>query len=373
MKKKVFIIAGEASGDIIGANLIKVIKHSQIELKGIGGDAMKQVGMNLEFHYENIAIMGIFEVISSYFSLLKYLHKTIDIITAYQPDLIITIDSPGFNFRVIDALRKKNLQFKAIHYVAPTVWAYSPERVKNVARLYDHILLILPFESQYFNCMPHTFVGHPIVEDMACMMNQNNVKQINNDEKWNIAILPGSRKVEIKRHMPILHDFMKLFRQTHQDRNIIFNFLTLPHLRNFLIYDMQVKENICSDVINHNNMIQNSVLGIVKSGTITMRFMANMTPCITFYKVHCITAWIMKRKLQIKRFNLCNIITHSDTIPELIQKDFTAQNLVESATNMLLNSNHKILECYKQTWKQLKQNELPSIKAAKIIFQYLGI
>ena len=79
----------------------------------------------------------------------------------------------------------------------------------------------------------HTFVGHPIVEDMACMMNQNNVKQINNDEKWNIAILPGSRKVEIKRHMPILHDFMKLFRQTHQDRNIIFNFLTLPHLRNF--------------------------------------------------------------------------------------------------------------------------------------------
>lgn len=366
-KKKIFIIAGEASGDTLGANLMKAM-NDEYEVYGVGGDLMKAAGVKLLFHYEEIAVLGLFEVLTSYFRLMRHLKQTIQAIIEFQPDLIVTIDSPGFNFRVMEAIRK-TLKCKAIHYVAPSVWAYAENRVQRVARLYDHILLILPFESSYFECMPHTFVGHPIVEDTSCLLH-NFTKDMNFERKHRvISIMAGSRKSELKHHLPILIEYVKLMSDRH---DIEFHFLTLPHLKDFLQKQLQDIKNLVKINDNpheHNKIIQESVLGIVKSGTATMRFMANATPAITFYKVSNLTAWIMKRRLKINTFNLCNLITNSTILPELIQENFSAKNLLDTTIELLSNptARDQIIRCYLNVWNAIQQNECPSIKAVQVI------
>lgn len=378
--KKVFIVVGEASGDILGANLIRELLTQDCRVKGIGGELMKEAGCEIIFHYEAIAVMGLLEVLPAIFRLRKYMQKAIQSIADFQPDVIVTIDSPGFNFRLIKLLKKK-LKFTAIHYVAPTVWAYAEHRAKVVKSLYDHILLILPFEAQYFNNMPHTFVGHPIIEDSSCLFNiSQNIKEF--DEKklqnitWDISIMVGSRPCEIKQHTQVIVEWINLMKQEYHKR-INFYFLTLPHLEQLTRDEINNYTNnldnisINSDTKSHNQIISKSILGIVKSGTATMKFMANGTPAITFYKVSKVTAWIMKLRLKIDKFNLCNIITNSYTLPELMQENFNVNNLLVKTKELLSTSRAGIINCYLQTWNMLKQDQLPSKKAAEIVKKYL--
>jgi lipid-A-disaccharide synthase len=379
-RKKIFIIAGEASGDILGASLARELLNSDCVIEGIGGEMMVKSGCKIAFHYENIAVMGLFEVIPALFRIRKYMQIAKKSIVQFQPDVVVTIDSPGFNFRLIKSLKNK-LKFTAIHYVAPTVWAYAENRVKIVESLYDHLLLILPFEGKYFNNMRHTFVGHPIIEDSSCLLQQTqdikaiDIKKMQNPI-WNISIMVGSRAGEIKRHIQIIIAWIELMRREYS-HEIHFHFLTLPHIAG-LLYE-KIKQNtrnldniyINSDISSHNEIIQKSILGIVKSGTATTRFMANATPAITFYKVSNITAWIMRFRLKINKFNLCNIITDSNTLPELMQGNFTANNLLDKTRELLTTSRQDIMNCYLKTWNMLKQNELPGKKAAEIVKKYL--
>lgn len=379
-KKKVFIVAGEASGDTLGANLTRELLSISCAVNGIGGDAMSSIGCKISFHYEKIAVMGLLEVVPAIFRLRKYMKKAIQSIVEFQPDVVVTIDSPGFNFRLIKSL-KKILKFTAIHYVAPTVWAYGENRVKVVESLYNHILLILPFEAQYFGNMRHTFVGHPIIEDTSCLLNHTkNIVELDTQKMqnttWNISIMVGSRVGEIIRHTHVIVEWINLMR-TKYGKKVHFHFLTLPHLEQLLRDEINLCTNnleniyINSDITTHNQIISKSILGIVKSGTATMRFMANGTPAITFYKVSKVTAWIMKLRLKIDKFNLCNIITDSHTLPELMQDNFDANNLFTKSQELLTTSRVEIVNCYLKVWNMLKQDKLPSKKAAEIINQYL--
>jgi lipid-A-disaccharide synthase len=379
-KKKIFVIAGEASGDTIGANLIRELQSQDYIIKGIGGQAMEESGCEIIFHYDNIAVMGLVEVVFSLPNLMQSMNEAIKSIVEFQPDLIVTIDSPGFNFRLIRKLRKL-LKFTAIHYVAPTVWAYGASRVKVVEELFDHILLILPFEGEYFSQMPYTFVGHPIVEDNCKLQSareeivaQDNLKLQSN--LWHIAIMVGSRRSEIRSHTRTIVEWINLMEKSY-DKDMKFHFLTLPHLESFLRAEIAACHSnssniyINSDSETHSDVIGKSILGLVKSGTATMRFMANGTPAITFYKVSKITAWIMKRRLKINKFNLCNIITNSYTLPELIQEDFTTNKLMARSKELLESSRLDIINCYLTTWDMLQQEVLPSKKAAEIVKKYL--
>ncbi len=384
MRKKIFIVAGEASGDIIGANLINAMQDKNIEFRGIGGQMMQAAGANIIFHYKKISVIGFIEIFYHFLDILRYMKRTVTAISEFKPDMIVTIDSPGFNFRLIKAI-KKDLDCKAIHYVAPTVWAYGEDRAQLVSQLYKHILLILPFEGKYFQHMPHTFVGHPIVEEKTYLM-QNAAKLYELDasklqsNRWTISILPGSRKSEIKIHMKTLLEAMDLIKNRFSEKqDIKFKILTLPHLKSFL--EEQISGNnsnndsieINDDVSQHDKIIQESIIGIVKSGTSTMGFMANGTPAITFYKVSPLSAWIIKKKLKILRFNLCNIIMFCDVLPELIQDNFTATNILEIAVETILSAakRHKIMDLYLKTWDKLQQSEKPSQIAAEVIYEYL--
>lgn len=380
-RKKVFIIAGEASGDILGAGLVRELLTAGYIVEGIGGEMMVSSGCKIVFHYEMIAVMGLLEVIPALFRIKKHMEIAIKSIMQFQPHVIITIDSPGFNFRLIKALKNK-CKFNAIHYVAPTVWAYGANRVKIVESLYDHILLILPFEAKYFSNMQHTFVGHPMIEDNSCLLQRRqDINKIDQQKMeraiWDISIMVGSRVGEIKRHIGIIIAWIELMRKEKYNHVIQFHFLTLPHLVEFLHDNIkQYTDNfdniyINSDPSSHNKVIEQSILGLVKSGTATMRFMANGTPAITFYKVSRITAWIMKLRLKIDKFNLCNIITDSYILPELIQDSFKVNNLLVKSKELLTTSRIDIINCYLKTWNMLKQDQLPSKKAAEIVKKYL--
>jgi lipid-A-disaccharide synthase len=201
--KKIFIIAGEVSGDQLGSILLKKLKNSNnsIHFCGVGGENLLKSGLRPIFPMERISLMGLVEVLPKIPELLSLIKLTVNKIINIQPDLIITIDSPGFNFRVLKKLKKLNVNIPNIHVVAPTVWAWKANRAKKIARYVDNLFVLYPFEKKYFT--PHGiktyFIGHPLVEKI----NINKIS-INNDKKKYISIFPGSRKNEINLHLDLI-------------------------------------------------------------------------------------------------------------------------------------------------------------------------
>src|SRR5579884_2215300 len=205
----VYIIAGEHSGDLIGAHLMQSLREQStrhIQFYGVGGDRMAAEGIESLFPYYELSMMGFVEILPYVFNMAVRISQTVDDILAKKPNMIITIDSPGFCFRVVERLRKENLAAHYIHYVAPTVWAYKPERAAKCAKLYDHMLVLLPFEPPYFEKvkLPCTWVGHPVIaETMAGNAQAFRKKYEIADSTTVFTLLPGSRKGEVERHMPI--------------------------------------------------------------------------------------------------------------------------------------------------------------------------
>ena len=227
MSKKLFIIAGEPSGDLIGSRLIVAIinKNSKLRLGMIGGTRMSAHGINSLFPMNDIAIMGFLELLPRLPKILFRVFQTYRYLLKFKPDLLVTIDSPGFNFLLVKLLRRKlGNRIKIIHYVAPSVWAYKPERVKVVKNLFDHQLLILPFELPYFakQNIPATYVGHPIFDEPILGISKK-------EEPYLLTIMPGSRKGEIKYHGEIFAKCCQILRQSIP--NLQCAVITLPHLK----------------------------------------------------------------------------------------------------------------------------------------------
>jgi len=324
---KIFIIAGEQSGDDIASNLIQSFKDYPITLEwyGIGGEAMRQAGCKILYPYTYIAILGIWEVVKNFFLLRKIFKNTIKTIKKLNPDLIITIDSPGFNFRLV-----KKLQYPAVHFVAPTVWAYKPKRADVVIKLYKHLFVLLPFELKYFPHLTTTFIGHPI------MKNNYTMKQHKLDEDiWKIVIMPGSRVQELS-HLKVILPAIPLIQNQFPNKTIQFIILTLPHL----VLKIQNLTNSVITVTDNQNILNEAVLVLSKSGTSTLVAAHAQIPMITFYKLSFITALILKKQLKIKFFNLCNIINRfcnnmEESVPELIQDQFSITNISETVIKLL--------------------------------------
>ena len=204
-KKTIFIIAGEISGDQLGGILLKKLKTSDNSLQfyGIGGKNLLELGLKPIFSMEKISLMGLIEVLPKIPELLSLIKLTVNKIIDIKPDLIITIDAPGFNFRILKKLKQLNVNIPNIHIVAPTVWAWKANRAKKIASYVDNLFVLYPFEKKYF--IPHViktyFIGHPLVETI------NKSKNIlNKRKKKYISIFPGSRKNEINFHLDLILD-----------------------------------------------------------------------------------------------------------------------------------------------------------------------
>jgi lipid-A-disaccharide synthase len=206
----VYLIAGEASGDMLGAGLMSAIKAERPDMRfaGIGGEAMRREGIASLFPYEMLSVMGFWEIVPHIPKFLKLLRRTLEDIAANRPDAVVTIDSPGFNFRLAEMLKHdpRTAAITRIHYVAPSVWAYRPRRARRTARLFDLLLALLPFEPPYFKKegLKTVFVGHPVLwderkGDAAAFRARHGIGM---DEKL-LLLLPGSRAGEVARHLPV--------------------------------------------------------------------------------------------------------------------------------------------------------------------------
>jgi lipid-A-disaccharide synthase len=339
---KIYMIAGEASGDHIGALFMQEFSnYKNAEYYGIGGNKMMENGIKLSFHYQEISMMGFFEIIPHLFSLLRKINSTAKEISKLKPDLVLTIDSPGFCFRVISKiqkLRNKN-HTKFIHYVAPTVWAYKEQRAKLVAKLYDHLFVLLPFEKEFFTQvnLDTTFVGHPLTQHVIGTGIKFRKDHKLTEQDFLICVSAGSRKSEIKRLLPIFISAINLLLKTNH--NIIIVIPTFHHLRPFVeeaISSLATNQVIITDdQQDKKNAIAACNLALSKCGTITSEFALNKVPTIAAYKINSLSAFFLKRMLKISYFSIINILAKKSIIPEFIQEACTPQNLYQAMKTLI--------------------------------------
>lgn len=392
---KLYIIAGEFSGDFIGGLLISAIKEQlksddNIKFHGIGGKNMGNEGLRSLFPMKHINLMGFFEIIPHIFRLNKLINKTIEDIIVQNPNILITIDSPGFTYRIAKKIKEIAPHIKLVHIVAPSVWAYKPGRAKKYAQIYDHLLTLLHFEPKYFtkHGLNSTCIGHPILEqkfftkskelrlealqeiDISGNVKEENVK----DENMKIiAVTPGSRPGEITRHMPII-------RQALDD---------LANLCNIKVIFVQPNESNMYNILKYLNgakfefgfstnrlkIFAISDCALSKSGTNTLEISASGTPMIIGYKLNPITYFFLKMIIKVKYVSLINIIARSELIPEYIQSKFNATNIC-SALKELLSDDKKAKNQVVQSQEVLKSigfnyGQSPSQIAAKIIIDMI--
>ncbi len=378
-KFKIFIIAGELSGDILGEGLINQLKklsQNKIEIYGVGGAKMIAQGLKPIFNIKSLSIMGIFEVLLKIPSILMLLKLAKNKIIEINPDIVITIDAPGFNLRLQNSI--KDLKIKQIHYVAPSVWAWKSYRAKKIAKFLDHLLVLFPFEKNLFlkEGLNTTFVGHPIAFDNKFINNKYYTeKSLNNKAITKIAMLPGSRLSEIEKLMPV---FIKSAILLNKDyKSIKFYVVTLKEYRN-KIQGYFAKTNLDYYVTdNHEekyNIYSKVNFVLCASGTVTIEVAKASTAMLVVYKLNFITWLIVRAMVKIKTATILNIISKDNIIPELFQKEVNETNIHGIIKKYIENSKlrNKQINKLNIAVNKLKNGDTnPSYIAAKSVLNYL--
>ena len=380
--KKIFIIAGEPSGDVLGAKLIAEIKsqsNQEIKFCGVGGIEMAKQGLNSIFPITDLSLMGFVEVVPHIPKLLKRIKKTVANIIKSDVQMVITIDSPDFCFRVMNKLNKNSLSksIKKIHFIAPTVWAYRESRAQKIAKLYDLLLVILPFEPPYFEKygLETLFIGHPITENNYQLDDCNLRKQykIKSDDLV-ICVMAGSRAGEIKRILPEIIGAINILVKKYP--NLVALMPTIKTTENLIkksvsLFDSRV---ILLNEDKKYQAFKAADFAIAKSGTNNLEISIAKLPMITVYKINCFTHFFIKRMIKVKFANLINIILNQELIPEFIQNDCNSQKIALAAENLISNSQiaKKQVSNSKNILKILGLNSKnsPSKKAAQKILSY---
>ena len=378
--KKIFIIAGEVSGDILGADLMKSIisKDKSIKFYGVGGEEMQKInGFKSLFNIKDIAVMGIFEVLKHLCIKKKRIKETINQITKIKPDLIITIDSPGFNMRIVKQIKKQFPNIKTLHYVAPQVWAWKEKRAKKVASLYDYLICFFDFEIPYFTKYGlKTFaVGHTAIKNVNGNSERflKTYKLSKNDNV--ITMLPGSRVQIAKRLLPIYKEVVeKLYKQV---KNLKVVMPTTSTSHNFIINEV-AKWNIKPLIITTKQdrydafVASKAVLSI--SGTAVLVIAVAKTPVIVAYKLSPLSYMIAKRLVKIKNVSLPNIIMGKQIVPEFIQERCNATLLSKELKKIITNKQYRdgMVKNLEEMNKKITQKKAPSDMASDLILKILG-
>ena len=339
----IYIIAGEASGDVLGARLIAALRKARPDLvfAGIGGERMAEQGMPSLFDYRELALMGLLEVLPRIRQLKRRLQETeADIITR-QPALLVTIDSPGFTLRIAEAVKPRGI--RVMHYVAPQVWAWRPGRVKKLKQKIDHLLCLLPFEPAFFEAagIPVSFVGHPVLESGVDQGNAARFRARHGLAATDrpLIIMPGSRRIEATRLLPIFGATMQaaLARNTALRPVIPVSPVVAPLVRAaaaqwpaapILIEDLADKHDAFAAAAENG-------AGLIKSGTSSLEMAVAGVAHIVAYRVNPITAAIARRLIKVPHASLVNLLCAREVVPECIQGNCTPQKLTTALSPLL--------------------------------------
>ena len=350
---KFFIIAGEMSGDILGASLMSGLiteTKGKVSFYGVGGPLMTDVGLNSMFNMSDLSVMGVFEVIPKIPMLLSRIKKTARAVIDEQPDALITIDSPDFCLRVAKIVRLALPKIKIIHYVAPSVWAWRPERAFKMAKNIDHVLALLPFEPPYMEDAGMTcdFVGHPVISN--AIVKPKAIEKLRANLELHagpiITVLPGSRIGEIKRMCPIFKDVLINIKEKIPDVQFILPAAsTVEDLVISTIKNWEVKPKLLLSMDYSVLEISNrkyasyavSSAALATSGTVALELASQNCSMVVAYKANWITTKMVEKLAKIDTANLINIITDTRKIPEHLFDNCTAENISKSLCNLLLN------------------------------------
>jgi len=353
---KYYLIAGEASGDLHGSNLIKEIKRSDpsATFRCWGGDKMQEAGGEIVKHYRELAFMGFAEVLMNLRTIFRNLNFCKKDIAAYEPDALILIDYPGFNLRIAKWAKQQDLfNTKIIYYISPQVWAWKEGRVKMMKQCIDKMLVILPFEKEYFAKKWNwevEYVGHPlvqVVESQVPIAIGTGVRSQELSDKPIIALLPGSRKQEILKKLPVMLEVSKLF-PAYQ-----FIVAKAPGLDEQFYDDLLNPYSNVSYVTNQTyTLLMQSKAALVTSGTATLETALFEVPEVVCYKGSWLSYQIGSRLVKVKYIALVNLIMDKEVVKELIQDNLTVENL-RKELNELLNNESRIQEL-KQDYTALK-------------------
>ena len=347
---KYYIIAGEASGDLHGSNLMKALfkNDAQAEIRFWGGDLMQSVGGTLVKHYRDLAFMGFAEVVSNLGTILRNISFCKKDILEFNPDVIVFIDYPGFNMRIAKWAKKQGI--KTHYYIAPQVWAWKENRIKAIKRDFDQLSVILPFEKEYFeqkHNFPVTFVGHPLIDAIHNRPQSDEIafKTAHGlDERPIIALLPGSRKQEISKMLQLMLSVVPDF------PNYQFVIAGAPS-QDFSFYEPFLQGKTIKFVSNKTyDLLAIAHAALVTSGTATLETALFKVPEIVCYRANPISYQIAKRIITLKYISLVNLIMDEPVVAELIQDELNHDRIQEEL--------HKILDPNYRTQLLAKYDEL---------------
>ncbi len=373
--KKIFISAGEQSGDLHASTLIAEIKNNykgDTGFHGLGGDMMKTEGTILLHHINELSTIGFTDVIKKYGYFRKVLKRSTGFVRQNAIDLIILVDYPGFNLRFAEKLRSF-YNGKIVYYISPQLWAWHEKRISKIKKYIDKMLVVFPFETEFYSRhgIDSTYVGHPLVKRIRQFLNENpGEKKIYGGQKT-LTILPGSRKDEIKNHLPVL---IETASQLMKEFDISVNISKAPgtadeifgHYGNELKNFRLMEGNIYRTVLNADVVL-------TKAGTSSLECALIGTPHALFYRTYLLNYYLLKPVVKIDRLGIANILSDEMIIKEFIQNDFTAENLLLEARRILTDENYReqMKEKLNLLWDRLGTEDA-SQNAARIISNYLS-
>ena len=368
---KYYLIAGEASGDLHGANLMRALQQidPKAEFRFWGGDRMEAVGGKLIKHYRDLAFMGFWEVITNLKTILRNIDFCKRDITQFQPDALIFIDYPGFNMRIAKWAKEKGIPTH--YYISPQIWAWKENRIKAIKRDVDAMYVILPFEKDFYegkHQYPVHFVGHPLLDAIAARkeVSEEIFKKENGlDERPIIALLPGSRKQEIAKMLSVM---LSVVGSYHQYQFVIAGAPSLG----YDFYKQFIKEENVHFVTGKTyDLLSHAHAALVTSGTATLETALFNVPEVVCYRGNWISYQIAKRVISLKYISLVNLIMDAPIVTELIQGELNTKNL-KTELEKLLNPEHRaqLLKDYK-TLREKLGNEGASERTASLILNSL--
>lgn len=380
------IVAGEASGDELGASLIRALKARGIslELTGVGGPAMEGEGLASLFPQSDIAVMGLGPVIRRLPLILRRISETARAIIAAKPDILLTIDSPDFSKRVARRVRAGAPDIPIVHWVCPSVWAWRPGRAPTMRPYIDHILCLLPFEPEALARLDGpagTYVGHPLIERIPDMRPR---AQAEADARASesapcVLLLPGSRQAEIRRLLPLFLESAQLLirtegRAAHEPRFLL---PTLPHLREAvegMIADANVPVEVTTGEAAKYQAFRSARAALAASGTVTLELALARIPTIAAYRVAGWEAFIARRMIKVTSVILPNLILGEKAVPEFIQEDATPETLAAALKPLLAESGQRAAQLSAFTRLEARLGvgaESPSLHAAMVLLDVL--
>ena len=371
----VFISAGEQSGDLHASELVKELKkilpEGKSRFSGLGGNLMKNEGVNLLYHINELSAIGYIDVLRKYSHFKNVLKKCLEFVKSNNISAVVLVDYPGFNLRFAEKLREF-YKGKIIYYISPQLWAWNEKRVQVIKKYVDKMLVVFPFEVNFYSKygIDAVYTGHPLVKRIRKFLEENPKDEKVFGERKTLTILPGSRKAEIKNHLPVL---LNTATQLRKEFDLTVNISKAESAGDdvFVKYSDDLKDfNLTAG--NVYELIINSDIVFTKSGTSTIECALIGTPFLIFYKTYLLNYYLLKPIVKINRLGMVNILSEEMIVKEFIQNEFSRANLLLESRRILTDEHYKKLlkEKLKKIWDILG-NEDASLNAAKLISSYI--